>query len=80
MKHPAKVKAQLGKEEENHEDMISLKPSEEGFSRRGSDQLRQSFDNSYKMRAENGSQDLTKQEVPPVILSSSLMAIAFLLH
>lgn len=79
MKHPAKVKEQLGKEKENHEDMI-LKPSEEGFSQRGSDQLRQSLDSSYKMRTENGSQDLTKQEVPPVILSSSLTAIAFLLH
>lgn len=40
MEDPAKEKEQLVKTEENHEDRISSKPSEEGVSR-GGDQLRQ---------------------------------------
>lgn len=39
MKDPAKEKEQLVKEEENHEDMISSKTSEDGVSQRGGDQL-----------------------------------------
>lgn len=78
MKHLAKVKEQLVKKEESHEDSISLKPSEENGSQRGSDQPCLGFDSSYKMRTENGSQDLAKQDVPPHLFS--LTAISCPLH
>lgn len=71
MKHLAKVKEQLVKKEESHEDSISLKPSEENGSQRGSDQPCLGFDSSCKMRTENGLQDLAKQDVPPSFLSHS---------
>lgn len=64
MKNPAKAKEHLVKEDANHEDTISLKPSEESVSQRGSDQLCQSFDSLCTMRTENAPQGLAKQDVP----------------